>query len=95
MLLKSHLGIKCHSQYNKVEDPFSTVPSVINGGDWGCIVRDLETIIVLVLLAFKFNFIPQRLHHSIIFTRVRLRDSATVTLTPGYGTTAIKVESSP
>ena len=30
---------------------------VVNGGDWECIVRDLKTIIVLVLLAF--NFIPK------------------------------------
>ena len=40
--------------------------------DWGCIVRDLETIIVIVLLAF--NFIPQRSHHSLTFIRSRLRD---------------------
>ena len=32
-------------------DSFSTVPTIVDGGDWGCIVRDLETIIVLVLLA--------------------------------------------
>ena len=32
-------------------DSFSTVPPIVNGGDWGCIVRDFETIIVLVLLA--------------------------------------------
>ena len=31
------------------------VPPIVNGGDRGCIVRDLETIIVLVLLAFKFH----------------------------------------
>ena len=55
-------------------------------------MRNLETIIVLVLLAF--NFIPQRSRHSLTFKRSRLRDSATVTLTPGDGTTAIKVESS-
>ena len=73
-------------------DYFSTVPPIVNGGDWGCIVRDLETIIVLVLLAF--NFIPQRPHHSLTLPRSRIRDSATVTLTPGDGTTAIKVESS-
>ena len=54
------------------------------------IVRDLETIMVLVLLAL--NFIPQRSHHSLTFTRSRLRDSATATLTPGDSTTAIKVE---
>ena len=44
-------------------DSFSTVPSIVNGGDWGCIVRNLETIIDLVLLAF--NLIPQRSHHSL------------------------------
>ena len=38
-------------------DKFSTVPPIVNAGDWGCIMRDLETIIVLVLLAF--NFIPR------------------------------------
>ena len=36
-------------------DSFSTVPTIVNRGDWGCIVRDLETIIVLVLLAFNSN----------------------------------------
>ena len=25
-------------------DSFSTVPPIVNVGDWGCIVRDLETI---------------------------------------------------
>ena len=44
-------------------DSFSTVPPIVNAGDWGCIVRDLETIIVLVLLVF--NFIPQRSHNSL------------------------------
>ena len=46
-------------------DSFSTVPQIVIGGDWrwGCIVRDLETIIVLVLLSF--NFIPHRSHHSL------------------------------
>ena len=59
------------------------------GGDWGYIVRDLETIIVLVLLAF--NFIPHRLHHSLTLLRSRFNDSATATLTSGDGTTATKV----
>ena len=45
---------------------------------------DLETIIVLVLLAF--NFIPQRSHHAFPLTRSRFRDSATVTRAPGDGT---------
>ena len=43
---------------------------------------DLETI-VLVLL--EFNFIPQRSHHSLTMPRSRIKDSATVTLTPGDG----------
>ena len=70
----------------RLSDSFSTVVL------WGCIVRDLETIIVLLLAAF--NFIPQRSHHSLTLPRSRIRDSATATLTPGDGTTAIKVESS-
>ena len=47
---------------------------------------DLEIIIVFSFLAF--NFIPQRSHHSPTFTRSRLMDSSTVTLTPEDGTTA-------
>ena len=66
-------------------DSFSTVPPVVNGGDWGCIVQDLETIIVAVFL--RFNFIPQRSHHSLTPPRSRIRDSATATMTPGDGTT--------
>ena len=57
-------------------DSFSTLPPIVNGGD-------LETIIVLVLLAF--NFILQRSHHSIILPRSLFGDSATVTLTTGDG----------
>ena len=41
----------------KSSDSFSTVPSIVNRGDWICIVRDLETIIVLVLLAFNSNLL--------------------------------------
>ena len=59
------------------------------GDGWGCIVRDLETIIVLVLLAF--NFIPQRSHYAFTLTRSRFRDSATVTRTPGDGTTKVYI----
>ena len=47
MLLKGHLGIKCHSQYNKV-------PPIVNGGDRGCLVRDLESITILVLHSISF-----------------------------------------
>ena len=92
MLLKGHLVIKCYYNIKRSSDSFSAVPPTVNGSYWGCIVRDLETIIVLVLLAF--NFIPQRSHHSLTLPRSRIRDSATVTLTPVDGTTAIKVESS-
>ena len=62
----------------KSSDSFCTVPPIVNGGDWECIVRDLETIIVLVLLAL--NFIPQRSHHSLTLPRSRIRDSANATL---------------
>ena len=87
MLLKGHIGIKCHSQYNKVIRLLQY--SSANGGAWGCIMRDLETIIALVLLAF--NFIPQRLHHSQTLPRSRIRDSATVTWTPEDDATAVNV----
>ena len=91
MLLKGHLGIKCHSQYNKVIRLVQYSSANNSWGDWGCIVRDLETIIVL---AYTHCFIPQRSHHSLTLPRSRIKDSATVTLTPADGTTAITVESS-
>ena len=77
MLLKGHLGIRCHSQYNKVIRLLQYSSANINLGDWGCILLDLETIIVLVLLAF--NFTPQWSHHSLTLPRSRIRDTATVT----------------
>ena len=67
MFLKSHLGIKCHSQYNKI----IRFLQHSSANSW-CIVCDLEIIIVVFLLAF--NFIHQRSHHSLTFTRSRLRD---------------------
>ena len=73
-------------------DSISTVPQIVNGGDRGCILLDLKTIIVLVLLAF--NFIPYMPHHSRTLPWSRIRDSATITLTPGDGTTVNEVESS-
>ena len=39
------------------QDSFSTVRPIVHEGDWGYIVRDLETIIVSILLSF--NFIPK------------------------------------
>ena len=50
MLLKSDLGIKWYSKYIlRSSDSSSTVAIIVDGDDWGCIVRDMETIIVLVL----------------------------------------------
>ena len=71
MLLKGHLWIKCHSQNNKVIRLLSIVPPIVNKSNWGCIVQDLETIIVLVLLAF--SFIPKRSHHSLTLPRSWIR----------------------
>ena len=48
-------------------------------------MRDLETIIDLVFLAF--NFIPQSSHHSLSL----IRDFGTIILTPGDSRTPIKV----
>ena len=62
-------------------DSFSIIQPIVNADDWGCIVRNMDTIIVLVLLAF--NFIRQMSHHSLTLTRSRPRDYATVSLTPG------------
>ena len=36
-------------------DSFRTVPPIVNGGDWGCIVRDMEIIIVLGLTRVQFH----------------------------------------
>ena len=46
MLLKSHLGIKYHSEYNNVIRFLQHSSAIVNAGDWGRIGRDLETIIV-------------------------------------------------
>ena len=60
---KSSIGIT--PNIIRSSDSFSTGPLIVNGGPLivKCIVRDLETIIVLVWLAF--NFIPRRSHHSV------------------------------
>ena len=39
---------------SRSSDSFKTVRAIVNGGDWGCILRDLMTIIFLVLLSFNF-----------------------------------------
>ena len=58
MLLKSHLGIKYHSHISRSPDSFNTVHPIVTAGDWGYLVCVMETIIVLVLLAF--NIIPPK-----------------------------------
>ena len=55
MLLKGHLESNDTHNITRSSDSFSAVPPIVNKGDWGCIVRDLETIIVLVLLSFNSN----------------------------------------
>ena len=62
-------------------DSVSAAPTIVNGDGWGRVVRDLKTIIVLVLLAF--NFTPQRSHYSPTRPRLQFSDAATVTLTAG------------
>ena len=75
---------------SRSSDFFSTVPPIINGGNWWCIGHHLDSIIVVILLAF--SFISQRSLNSLTLLRSWFKDSATVTLAPGDGTTAIKVE---
>ena len=89
MLLEAQFVIKCTPNITRSSDSFSTVPPTVNGGDRGCIVRDLKTIVVLVLLAF--NFIPHTSHYSLTLPRSGIRDSSTVTLTSGDGPTAMKL----
>ena len=48
MILKGHLESNVAPNITRSSDSFSTVQLIVNGGDWGCIVRDLETIIVFL-----------------------------------------------
>ena len=80
MLLKFNFVIKCHSHSNKVIRLLQYSSANRMGVTAGCIVLEMEAIIVLVLLAF--NFIPQMSHRSRTLPRSRIRNSATVTLTP-------------
>ena len=52
-------------------------------------MRDMETIIVLVLV--EFNFVSYRAHYSLTLQRSRFGYFATVTPTPGDGTITIKL----
>ena len=69
---KSHLGIKCYSQYIKVIRMLQPVLKIVNGATWDALCVDWR-FIVLVLLAI--NFILQISHLSKFH-------SASVTLTP-------------
>ena len=86
MILESNVA----HNITRLSDSFSTVPPIINGGDLGSIVRDLETIIAW---CYSHSHLFHKGYHSLTLPRSRIKDSATVTLTPGDGTTAIKVES--
>ena len=77
---------------SRSSDSFSTVPPIVSVGDWGCIVRDLETMIISVLLAL--NFIPKRSRHSLTCRGHGSGTLTTVTLTTEDGTADNKVESS-
>ena len=92
MFLKVILESNVTLNITRSSDSLSTVLSIVYRGNWGCTVRDLGPIVVLVLLAF--SFIPQRSNYSLTLPRSQIGDSTNVTLTPGDGTTAIKVESS-
>ena len=64
-LIKVILASSVTPNMRRSADSFSTVPSRVNGINWGWTVRALETIIVLVFLAF--SFISHRSHHTTLF----------------------------
>ena len=74
--------LKVHLESNVVpkilwsSDSFSIVPLIVNGGDWRWFLHGLETIILLVLLAF--NFTSQRSHRSLTLPRSQFKDFTTV-----------------
>ena len=55
-------------------DSFSTVPPVVNGGDWGCRPRDYHS---LGLTSHSISSPMQRSHHSLTLPTSRIRDSVT------------------
>ena len=66
---------------SRSSNSFSTV--LLNEGDWGYIVGDLETIVVSILVAS--NFVPHRSHHTLTLPKSRFMNSATATLTLSDG----------
>ena len=73
----------------KVSDSFSIVLPIVNEGELHCAwPGDYHGV------SHAFNFIPQRLHHSLTLPRSQFRDSATVTVTPRDGNTDNKLLSS-
>ena len=89
---KSILISKCHSQYNKVIRllQHSSSNSLCGWLEMNCAWPGDYHCLSLT----QFNFTHRRLHLSLTLPRSRFRASATVTLIPGDGTAAIKVESS-
>ena len=76
MLLKSHLGIKCHSKFiNLIR---LLLPSSAVTGVAVCVTGRLT-----VSLLLAFNLILQRSHHSLTLQRSLFGDSATVTNSQG------------
>ena len=70
---------------------FSPVAPIVNRvtGDALCVDWDYHSLGLAPI-----HFHSPRSHHSLTLPRSRFRDSTTVTLTAGDGTTATKVESS-
>ena len=89
MLLKIILESNVTLNISRSSDSFSAVPTIVNEGHRGCIVRDLETIILLL----AFNFILQMSRLSLTMPRSQLKDPVTTILMSVDGTGAIKVES--
>ena len=79
VLLKCHLSIKRHPQYNKVSRLFQDSFFQSQWGWLGWIVCDLVTILLVVVL-LAFNFIPHKSHHILTLFRSRFRDSVRATL---------------
>ena len=59
----------------------STVPSTVDEVDWKWSTGDLDTMKVLVFLAF--NFISHRSHHIPTLFRSQFRDTITAFISPG------------
>ena len=82
---------RCYRYHNNFKTQFKKLIKIKLSPVIRTVVRDLETIIVLVSLAF--SCIPHRLHHTLNMFRLRFIDSETAILSAGDGTTPTTVES--